>query len=52
MVPNGHSRPSISEYLQVADHVRESIENVYHGIKQPKQALNDATAKSAKALGW
>jgi multiple sugar transport system substrate-binding protein len=52
IIPTGHSRPSISEYPQVADNVREAIEDVYHDIKQPKQALNDAAAKSAKALGW
>jgi multiple sugar transport system substrate-binding protein len=48
----GHSRPSISEYPQVVDSVREAIEDIYYDIKQPKQALNDASAKSAKALGW
>jgi len=32
--------------------VREAIEDVYYGIKEPKQALDDAAAKSAKALGW
>jgi multiple sugar transport system substrate-binding protein len=52
MIPTGHSRPSISEYPQIADNVREAIEDVYYGIKEPKQALDDAAAKSAKALGW
>jgi multiple sugar transport system substrate-binding protein len=52
MIPTGHSRPSVSEYPQIADNVREAIEDVYYGIKEPKQALDDAAAKSAKALGW
>lgn len=46
------SRTSISEYPQIAENVREVIEDVYYGIKEPKQALDDAAAKSAKALGW
>lgn len=52
MFPTAHSRPSIAEYPQIAENVREAIENVYYGIKEPKQALDDAAAKSAKALGW
>jgi multiple sugar transport system substrate-binding protein len=52
MIPSGHSRTSVSEYPQIADNVREAIEDVYYGIKGPKQALDDAAAKSAKALGW
>jgi multiple sugar transport system substrate-binding protein len=52
MIPTGHSRPSISEYPQIADNIREAIEDVYYGIKEPKQALDDAAAKSAKVLGW
>ncbi|MFL6405926.1 MAG: extracellular solute-binding protein [Nitrososphaeraceae archaeon] len=51
MIPTGHSRSSVSEYPQIADNVREAIEDVYYGIKEPKQALDDAAAKSAKALG-
>jgi len=31
--------------------VVEAIEDIYYGIKEPKQALDDAAAKSAKALG-
>jgi multiple sugar transport system substrate-binding protein len=50
MIPTGHSRPSISEYPQIAENVREAIEDVYYGIKEPKQALDDAAAKSAKVL--
>jgi hypothetical protein len=28
------------------------LDEVYYGIKEPKQALDDAAAKSAKVLGW
>jgi multiple sugar transport system substrate-binding protein len=52
MIPIGNSRPVAAEYPQIAEHVRQAIEDVYDGIKQPKQALDDAAAKSAKVLGW
>ena len=48
----GHSRPNIPEYPQIADHIREAIDDVFSGVKEPKQALDAAAAKSAKALGW
>jgi multiple sugar transport system substrate-binding protein len=52
MIPIGHSRPNIPEYPQIADNIKEAIDKVYYGIKDPKQALNEAAAKSAKVLGW
>jgi multiple sugar transport system substrate-binding protein len=52
MVSFGSSRPSLSEYPQVADNIREAIHEVYFNIKDPKHALDDAARKSAKALGW
>ena len=52
MILTGHGRPNVSEYPQIADHIRQAIEEVYYGIKEPKQALDDAAAKSAKVLGW
>ena len=52
MIPTGHSTPRISEYPQIADNGRQAIEDVYYGIKEPRQALDDAGAKSAKVLGW
>jgi multiple sugar transport system substrate-binding protein len=52
MIPTGRGRPTIAEYQDIADHVREALDEVFYGIKQPKQALDDAAAKSAKALGW
>jgi multiple sugar transport system substrate-binding protein len=52
MIPIGHSRPNIPEYPQIADNIKQAIDEVYFGIKKPKQALDDAALKSAKVLGW
>ena len=52
MIPNGRDRPNIPEYQAIAEHVGQALDEVYYGIKQPKQALDDAAAKSAKVLGW
>jgi multiple sugar transport system substrate-binding protein len=52
MLSIGHSRPSIAEYPQIADNIRQAIDEVYLGVKEPKQALDDAAKKSAEVLGW
>jgi multiple sugar transport system substrate-binding protein len=52
MIKIGRTRPSIPEYPEIADHIKQAIDEVYYGLKEPKKALNDAAAKSAKALGW
>ena len=52
MIPTGLSRPSIQEYPEIADNIREAIDEVYYGKKQPNEALQDAAMKSAKVLGW
>jgi multiple sugar transport system substrate-binding protein len=52
MINIGHGRPNIPEYPQIADHIRQALDEVYSGLKEPKQVLDDAAAKSAKALGW
>lgn len=52
MIGIGHSRPSIPEYPQIADNIRQAIDEVYLGMKEPKQALDDAAKESAQALGW
>jgi multiple sugar transport system substrate-binding protein len=52
MIDIGHSRPSIPEYPQIADNIRQAIDEVYLGMKEPKQALDDAAKKSALVLGW
>ena len=52
MIPIGHGRPNIPEYPQIADNIKQAIDQVYYGMKDPKQALDEAAAKSAKVLGW
>lgn len=52
MISIGRSRPSIPEYPQVAEHIREAIDKVYSGTEEPKKALDEAAAKTAKVLGW
>jgi multiple sugar transport system substrate-binding protein len=52
MINVANARPSIPEYLQIAEHIHQALNEVYYGTKEPKQALDDAAAKSAKALGW
>lgn len=52
MISAGRGRSSISEYPQIAEHIRQAIDDVYYGIKEPKQALDDAVARPAKVLGW
>jgi multiple sugar transport system substrate-binding protein len=52
MIEIGYNRPNIPEYPQIAEHIKQALEDVYNGLKEPKQALDDAAAKSAKTLGW
>jgi multiple sugar transport system substrate-binding protein len=52
MILQGRGRPSIPEYPAIADDIREALDDIYYGSKEPKQALNDAATKSAKTLGW
>ena len=52
MIEVGRSRPSIPEYPEIANHIKEAIDEVFYGLKEPKQALDDAAAKSARSLGW
>jgi multiple sugar transport system substrate-binding protein len=51
-IPFGGSRPSIPEYPQIAHYIVEALNAVYYGTKDPKEALDDAAAKSAIILGW
>ena len=51
MIPIGKSRPVAPEYPQIAEHVRHAIEEVYYGIKQPKQALDDVCQKICQGFG-
>jgi multiple sugar transport system substrate-binding protein len=52
MMQIGHVRPSISEYPEIADHIRQALDQVFFDLKEPEQALDEASKKSAKALGW
>jgi multiple sugar transport system substrate-binding protein len=52
LIKIARTRPSISEYPEVAENIRQAIEQVFNGTKDPKQALDQAAAASAKALGW
>lgn len=52
MIQSGYNRPNIPEYPQIADHIRQALDEVYHGIKEPKIALDETASKSAKTLGW
>jgi multiple sugar transport system substrate-binding protein len=45
-------RPNIPEFPQIADHIRQALDEVFYGLKEPKQALDDAAVKSAKTMGW
>jgi multiple sugar transport system substrate-binding protein len=35
-----------------AHYIEEALNAVYYGTKDPKEALDDAAAKSALILGW
>ena len=51
-VTYGDSRPSIPEYPQIAHYIQEALDAVYYGTTSPKEALDEAGAKSAIASGW
>jgi multiple sugar transport system substrate-binding protein len=50
MIPFGHNT-AIPEYPQIASHIKQALDDVYYGLKNPKRALDEAAARSAKALG-
>jgi multiple sugar transport system substrate-binding protein len=52
MIPYGRGRPTTAEYQQIAEDIHQAIQQVYNGTKQPEEALDEAAAKSARALGW
>ena len=51
-LPIGYGRPNIPEYPAIAEHLRNAIEEVYYGVKTPKEALDAAAEKCKKELGW
>jgi multiple sugar transport system substrate-binding protein len=52
MIPHGGTRPSIPEYPQIAEFIKEALDAVYYDKASPQEALDDDAEKSAKALGW
>ena len=53
MIPYGRSRPSISEYPEISEHIQQAIQQVYNGsAASPEDALNSAASRSADSLGW
>lgn len=52
MLAVGYQRPNIPEYPQIAEHIRQAINQVYYGEKSPTEALDEAAKKSAIVLGW
>jgi multiple sugar transport system substrate-binding protein len=52
MIQIGRIRPSIAMYPEIADHIRQALDEVFFASKEPEQALDEAALKSAKALGW
>jgi multiple sugar transport system substrate-binding protein len=52
MIKIGHTRPNIPEFPQISNNIRQAIDQIYSGTREPKQALDDAAARSAKVLGW
>ncbi|HEY7110012.1 MAG TPA: extracellular solute-binding protein [Nitrososphaeraceae archaeon] len=52
MIPFAGTRPSIPEYPQIANNIRQAIYEVQFENTNPDLALQEAAAKSAKALGW
>ncbi len=52
MINSGHERPNIREYPQIAEFVKEALDDVFYNDKEAKRALDDAASKSAELLGW
>lgn len=52
MIEFGGSRPSIPEYSEISNHIKQALDEVFSGAKESEQALDDAATKSAKVLGW
>lgn len=52
VIPFAGFRPNIPEYPQIAHYIKEALDAVYYDTKDPKDALDEAAAKSAIILGW
>jgi multiple sugar transport system substrate-binding protein len=51
-IPFGGARPNIPEYPEIDQYIKQALDAVYYGTKDPKEALDDAATKSAAILGW
>ena len=45
MLSIGRTRPNIPEYPMIAEDIRQAIEQIYNGTKEPKEALGEADNK-------
>jgi multiple sugar transport system substrate-binding protein len=52
MIKIGKTRPNIPEFPQISENIKQAIDQIYNGTREPKQALDEAAARSAKILGW
>jgi multiple sugar transport system substrate-binding protein len=52
MIPMAKARPVIPEFPEIDGYITQSLSDVCSGKKEPKQALNEAAAKTSKLLGW
>lgn len=52
MIPIAKGRPVIPEFPEIDGYITQSLSDVCSDKKEPKQALDEATAKSARLLGW
>jgi multiple sugar transport system substrate-binding protein len=50
-IPSARFRPKIPEHPQTAHYIKEALDAIYSST-DPKDALDDAAAKSAIILGW
>jgi phosphatidylserine/phosphatidylglycerophosphate/cardiolipin synthase-like enzyme len=50
--PLQSSAANVSQMVKQIAEERQAIDEVYYGVKEPKEALDDAAAKSALILGW
>ena len=51
MIPRGQARPSIAEYATIAQHIRQAINEVTYGLKDPNQDFAGCRSKVCKVFG-
>ena len=52
LIKIARTRPNIPEYSQIAENIRQAIDQVYNGTRDPRHALDEAATVSARVLGW